>query len=99
MNPVTIEFLNGLGFEHDERRPFAWRLWLPDEPRPWVRSYLQLIAPDTPHGDWTAELVNVVEGIWTSAAVPRPIRSQGHVYSLITALGGQVFSIQQLQVA
>jgi hypothetical protein len=100
MTPITTEWLETIGFYQDADRPLAWLLWLPDDARPNVQSYLQLIASTYRHGRvWTAELVNVVEGEWIAAAVPRPITTQGNVLFLITAVGGCVLNPYELQIA
>lgn len=100
MRLITPELLEGLGFLPATDRPLAWLLPLPDDARPCSQSYLQMIAPTFPNGRiWTAELVNVIEGEWHACAVPRPIRSEGQVLSLITAMSGQTYSIHQIAAA
>lgn len=89
---ITPEQLEALGFIRADDRPFAWLLWLPDDQRPHIESYLQMIEPDHSGHPWTAELVNVVEGEWITAAVPKPFRTMGTVLFAITALGGRVLN-------
>ncbi len=95
---ITPEWLELIGFYPDGERSLAWLFPLQDDARPNVQSYLQLVAPTYPGGRiWTAELVNVVEGLWTAAAVPRPICSQGNVLFLMQALGAVVLDPYHLE--
>lgn len=100
MRLITGELLEGMGFIPAADRPLAWLLMLPDDARPQSTSYLQMVAPTYAFGQqWTAELVNVIEGEWHACAVPRPIRTEGQVMSLVTALSGQTYSIHQIAAA
>lgn len=85
---ISGRWLESLGFAvHND---YAWRLWIPDEQQPDCESFLQLLAPDTPHGAWTAELVNVLDGQDVIAGIPKPMTTQGNVLFLLTAIGGRV---------
>lgn len=95
---ICPAWLESLGMVPDDRRPLAWLMWLPDDVLG-CDSYLQLVAPRAGGRIWTAELINVVEGEWIAAAIPRPIVSRGNVLFLITALGGRVFAPHELQAA
>lgn len=100
MRLITGELLEGMGFIPAADRPLAWLLWLPDDARPHSQSYLQMVAPLLEGGQqWTAELVNIIEGEWHACAVPRPIRTEAQVMSLVTALSGQTYSIHQIAAA